>query len=63
MVLLYLSQEGKMLNNQMSAFCFPCTALPTDYDTLKHRDTSLVTKASGRGVFIINYMGIQVDVW
>lgn len=33
--LIYLSQEGKMLNNQMRALCFPRTALPTDYDTLK----------------------------
>lgn len=40
--LLYLSQEGKMLDNQMSALGFPSTALPTDYDTLKQRETNLV---------------------
>lgn len=45
-VLLYLSQEGKMLNNQVSALCFPCSTLPTDYDTLKQRDTVIVTKIS-----------------
>lgn len=39
-LLLYLSQEGKMLNNQMRALCFPSTALPTDYDTLKQRETN-----------------------
>ena len=36
--LLYLSQEGKMLNNQMGTLCFPSTALSTDDDTLKQKE-------------------------
>lgn len=45
-VSLYLSQEGEMLNNQVSALCFPRTTLPTNYDTLKQMDTAIVTKIS-----------------
>lgn len=43
-LLLYLSQEGKMLNNQVGTLCFPCTALPADYNTLRQRKTNLVAK-------------------
>lgn len=43
-LLLYLSQEGKMLNNQVGTLCFPCTALPADYNALRQRETNLVAK-------------------
>lgn len=55
-LLLYLSQEGKMLNNQMSALCFPGTALPTDYDTLKQRETNIVTKTSRKEYLHYKYI-------
>lgn len=47
----YLSQEGKMLNNQMSTLRFSSTALPTDYDTLKQKETNLLTKTSKENLY------------
>lgn len=49
--LLYLSQEGKMLNNQMSTLRFSSTALPTDYDTLKQKEKNLLTKTSKENLY------------
>lgn len=43
-LLLNLSQEGKMLNNQVGTLCFPCTTLPADYNTLRQRETNVVAK-------------------
>lgn len=60
-LLLYLSQEGEMLNNQMSALCFPRTALPTDDDTLKQRETNLVTKSSKKYLDYSHFPFINQD--
>lgn len=45
-VVLYLSQKGEMLNNQVCAFCLPRAALSADDDALKQRRIFVILSAS-----------------
>lgn len=59
LTMLYLSQESQMLNNQMSALCFPGTTLPTDDDTLKQKENNVLTKTSRRDNYVTFLVTIE----
>lgn len=37
MTVLYLSQKGEVLDDQVGTLCLPCPTLPTNDDALNHR--------------------------
>lgn len=47
MFVLYLSQKGEMLNNQMCALGLPRAALPADDDALEQRRGFIILQWSG----------------
>lgn len=48
MMVLYLSQKGEMLNNQVCAFRLPRAALPADDDALKQRRNCVILQQSAK---------------